>query len=219
MAHHSRDCFHVSPVLPGDTPLDTERFLWKSMPVHFNPNSSPRRRPVVQVHVATFIHAAFPGLLKKRCQLIRCQVLHLLRSTFRSVRGSWPGVVRMSDCSCLYFHGGGRHLAKIPHCFAYKSFCFTAVLFALNVLLFQQLFIEPLYLQRGIARASGQSYQRIDSCGGGLCRDSFPSFDSVYQARSWSVWTASAFISAKQQGSIAKLTGTNTRLFFGKEFL
>jgi hypothetical protein len=26
MAHHSRDCFHVSPVLPGDTPLDTERF-------------------------------------------------------------------------------------------------------------------------------------------------------------------------------------------------
>ena len=26
MAHHSGDCFHVSPVLPGNTPLDTERF-------------------------------------------------------------------------------------------------------------------------------------------------------------------------------------------------
>ncbi len=110
-------------------------------------------------------------------------------------------------------------MAKIPHCFAYKSFCFTAVLFALNVLLFQQLFIEPLYLQRGIARASGQSYQRIDSCGGGLCRDSFPSFDSVYQARSWSVWTASAFISAKQSRKHSKADRqTNTRLFSGRNF-
>ena len=110
-------------------------------------------------------------------------------------------------------------MAKIPHCFAYKSFCFTAVLFALNALLFQQLFIEPLYLQRGIARASGQSYQRIDSCGGGLCRDSFPSFDSVYQAAAGA--SGLPPLSYPQAaGSTAKLTGsTNTRLFFEKEFL
>ena len=87
------------------------------------------------------------------------------------------------------------------------------------VLLFQQLFIEPLYLQRGIARASGQSYQRIDSCGGGLCRDSFPSFDSVYQAAAGA--SGLPPLSYPQAaGSTAKLTGsTNTRLFFGKEFL
>ena len=176
------------------------------MPVHFNPNSSPRRRPVVQVHVAAFIHAAFPGLLKKRCPPFAvCAALGRGCSDEPLFR--------------LYFHGGGRHLAKIPHCFACKSFCFTAVLFALNVLLFQQLFIEPLYLQRGIARASGQSYQRIDSCGGGLCRDSFPSFDSVYQAAAGA--SGLPPLSYPQAaGSTAKLTGsTNTRLFFEKEFL
>ncbi|WP_287826741.1 tyrosine-type recombinase/integrase [Oscillibacter sp.] len=101
----------------------------------------------------------------------------------------------------------------------YKSFCFIAVFFALNALLFQKLFIEPLYLQRGIARASGQSYQRIDSCGGGLCRASFPSFDSVYQAAAGA--SGLPPLSYPQAaGSTAKLTGsTNTRLFFEKEFL
>lgn len=219
MAHHSGDCFHVSPVLPGIRRWIRSVFLWKSMPVHFNPNSSPRRRPVVQVHVAAFIHAAFPRPSEKTLSA-------------DPVSGpSPPAAPPFAVCAALgrgcsderlfrlYFHGGGRHLAKIPHCFAYKSFCFTAVLFALNVLLFQQLFIEPLYLQRGIARASGQSYQRIDSCGGGLCRDSFPSFDSVYQAAAGA--SGLPPLSYPQAaGSTAKLTGsTNTRLFFGKEFL
>ena len=120
----------------------------------------------------------------------------------------------------LYFHGGGRHLAKIPHCFAYKSFCFTAVLFALNVLLFQQLFIEPLYLQRGIARASGQSYQRIDSCGGGLCRDSFPSFDSVYQAAAGASGLPPLFISASsRKHSKADRQHKHKTIFSGRNFM
>ena len=118
------------------------------MSSHLRPSSSPQRSPRGQFDVVQLEYAALFRFAEERCQLLGGEGFHLPVLQL----GQGAPVCRVSAYQLLVdgeIHGGGDHLVDIPHSFGAETLGLLFGFGALYPAAAQQLFVQPLQIQRG----------------------------------------------------------------------